>query len=285
MKWTPGRLHVERRRLLSERDKQREAAQEQVKSVIRSPKTSKKTLSDFPEVAKFFDEQFPELDLSDVSIYLTEPSVMNKCGFVEAGGLFCASMNCILLRRQISIEGGSKSRFDRVLDKAIRAVVDPEDVLVHEMLHAVSAKVRHGRQFIFGEEEFVYTNSTEFYIKRKGMSDDDIVDKNLLPFCLNDIMRDRKRLQEMFAEVRRTEAGFPSPDAIFKLRGEEWRRFMDKYAEIFVPRLVKMSQTMGHEMIRLYRQYGASLLHCNVAPQQNSGTSMRFRNLDMDDDW
>lgn len=227
----------------------------------------------------FFTRKFPNLDLSDITIYQTSSTTMNRAGFKEAGGLFVAHMKIILLRRNIEIEADRRGAFNRELDKAIKTKVATEDVLVHEMLHAVSAKARSGRQFSFGEEEFVYTNAVEFY-KAEGKSEEDIINQTLIPFCITDVLSDRKEMTEIFAKLR--SSGLPIPD-MFKVPKESYRNIMDTHAKKVVPMIVGRAREIGHEMIRLHNQYGSQQLHSNDAPTNT--TTIRFHSIDMDDDW
>jgi hypothetical protein len=275
-----GYLQQQRQRYLSELDKRKKETEEKVNRVIQSSTTEKIHLKEsFPEVAEFLSAKFPDLDLSDVAIYRASGRTMNRCGFESSGGLFVPHMNVILLRSEVTIEAGTENKFERAMDAAIRAEVQPRDVLVHELMHAVSAKTRSGKKFRFGEEEFVYTNCVEFYVQH-GMSDDDIVNRSILPFCINDVLADRKQMAAIFQEVRKQ---IPKLPDMFTLPPERYRSLMNQHAKPIVDLVVTKGREKGHEMIRLYRQYGASRLHANEAP--TGGVSMRIQSIDMDDDW
>ena len=274
-----GRLQLDRQQLLLEREIQLKETEEKVLLVTQNKQTKKQVLDDFSEVAEFFSSKFPNLDLSDILIYLASSSVMDKSGFKMAGGVFIAHMNTILLRDKVLIQGGKVTRFEKEMDRHIKAEVLSRDVLVHEMLHAVSYKTRSGRNFTFGEEEFVYTNCVEFY-KKTGLSEDEIVSKNFLPFCIMDVLSDSKEMIQVFNIIR--SQGINLPD-MTKLSSKSYRKLMNDNADKVVPLLVERAKEKGHQMIYLYNKYGSHQIHSNDAPKNDA--SMRFQGIDLDDDW
>jgi hypothetical protein len=280
-KWTrlAGHRHLARSKLLAKRQKVLRETEESVNKVINSPTTKKTFLKDYPEVEKYLSGLFPNIDLSAIPIYVARPNVMDRAGFKSAGGLHVSHMNVVLVRTDIEIKAGKRNRFERLMDREIQTSVERRDVVIHELLHAVSSRTRSGNSFSHGEEEFVYTNCVDFY-KQQGQNEDEIIAGSFLPFCINDVMSDREEMAAVFAELREIEANIPD---VSELTTQSYRRLMSRHAHHLVPIIVARAKNKGRAMIDLYNKYGRQSLHANTAPENS--TSLRMQSIDMDDDW
>lgn len=217
----------------------------QTQRVIRSTTTVKKSWNDYPAIQKYLTEKFPEVTISDISIYVASPRVMNQSQFFRgAAGCYIHHMRVILVHNTIHMMGGSTKGLFNLLLSTEKIETDVEDILVHEAIHAISAAVdRSGRRYKNDEEEFVYTNCIDFY-KKKGMSDADIVNKIYLPFCVSEVMQ--RDLKEICNPILHSSPKYDD-------------KFLDKHAKFIVPEVLKKARNMGFKMIELYNKWGRGI--------------------------
>lgn len=217
--------------------------------------TLKRTIKDFPSVSPYLKSKFPDIDISDVEIYLASPDVMDSVGWSFAGGLYIPHLCKIFVRKYFKRNKllGSFNSSVNQYQKSIQT----EDVLVHECLHAISHKAnRYSRKFQYPEEEFVYTNCVDFY-SAKGMSDEQIVRGVFLPFCINDVMKDDNEMSIIFAECKLDFDEFRRLRAKGDNRGVY--KILNSYSVILVPKIISKAEVMGFFMIDRYRMYGKNL--------------------------
>lgn len=244
--------------------------------------SQKKFLNDFVEVNNYISKKFPELDVSDIPIYLVSEEAMSANGFSGIGGFYVHHMRLIVVKNEITIGAGVvKRKIDAMLQKLTQAKIDIEDVIVHEMIHAVSGESnRSNRKFSFDEEEFVYTNSIDFY-KQKGMTPEDIVNKNFIPFCIQDIFSNRKEFDGILSKLEKDhKVNVPTLDDMTQ---EALNRFLGRHAEHIAPIIVERAREIGFHMINLYDQYGRGV--GAVKAPEAADSSIRFQTLDMNDEW
>ncbi len=132
-----------------------ESEKRQVLRIIKSKSTIKKTLFDYPLIMRYLQDKFPEIDITDISIYVTSPRVMSSCKFLKnCAGVYIPSIKTILMKNIVHMMGGStKGLFNKLLSKE-KIKTEVEDILVHEAMHAISAAAnRSGRRYRVDEEE------------------------------------------------------------------------------------------------------------------------------------
>lgn len=245
-------------------------------SVIDHRLTEEKQLIDFPAVKDFLESKFPNVDLSSIKLYLTPSRVLEKAGFKDIGGCYVRDKKIILVKNEINHHYKAKGEFQKVMRNACNMKADVEDVVVHEFIHAVSDLIgRSLSKYRHMEEEFVYTNCVDFY-HQKGMTDEDIVDNNFLPFCLQDIYESSKEMKSVFAQVNKT------IDDIREMSEGEYQRFLNKNAEVIIPLIKKRAQEKAHKMIELYHKYGAQMYKTSSTEIIEDESAMRFSLLDLD---
>ena len=160
---------------------------------------------------------------------------------------------------------------------ACKMKTDVEDVIIHELIHAVSHKLgRASKKFSHMEEEFVYTNCVDFY-KGKGMSEEDMVNNNFLPFCMQDVQSSQSDMAEVFACTN-----IPLNE-VKDLSEQEYTDFCDKHAEVIISSLKAKAKIRGHSMIDLYKKYGVEMYQTEQADPDEDTTSLRFSSLDLED--
>lgn len=259
-----------------ERARQRDMFRRRVQKIIDHPKTIQKKLRDFSAVHTYVVNRFPEVDLSDLEIYVSPAYVIQQNGWPQIGGCYVKETGTILVKNKIR-SSKKKGKFDKLMAEHCPTEVDVEDVVVHEVIHAVSHRInRASCKFKHMEEEFVYCNCIDFY-KQKKMTESEIVDSNLLPFCINDIYSSRSDFQAVFRE-----AGLLFEE-VEDLDNKEYQQYCNTHAEELVPVIKKKAQEKGHQMIALYGQYGDRMNMIGEAPDIEDPSAARFASLELDD--
>lgn len=244
--------------------------------VISHSLTKEKQLTDFPAVAKYLSSKFSDVDLSLIKLYVAPPRVIERAGWKDIGGCYVRGKKVILVKSDMSRHYKPKGKFQKMMRDVCNMKADVEDVIVHEFIHAISDIIgRSLSKYQHMEEEFVYTNCIDFYYEKK-MTDEDIVNNNFLPFCLQDIYESVKEMTSIFAEVNRT------VDDIRQMTEEEYGRFLNKNAEVLIPLIRSRAQEKAHKMIELYHKYGAQMHKTSSAEVVEDEIAMRFSSLDLD---
>jgi len=250
-----------------------------VKKIIDSAETTTKEISDFSEIDSYLQENFSKVDLSDISIYLSAARVMNRNGFEDAAGCYIDCFKSIFVKKRIKMCSAGKGRFYTEIYRLMDCTIDTEDVVMHELMHAISVKVRSGggARFVNNEEEFVYTNCVDFY-RRKGKSDEEIVKTSFLPFCLHDVMSDKKIIRALCKEAGST---IPNPKvysrSVYKRKIDS---IFNSHAKFLASRIVEKAKARSYKMIELHDRYGRHQLHTNVVPDFDP--ALRMDTIDMD---
>ena len=236
--------------------------------------TERKSIADFPAVKQYIDDRFPGVDISDIPIYLATASAMNKAGWENAGGCYIHHLRAIFIKKSSGYQRKSVGKFAQLM-KRYSARIDTEDVVVHEVLHAISgAANRYSRKFVHSEEEFVYTNCIDFY-RAKGMSDVDIIMNNFLPFCMSDVMNSKSEIKEVIDSSDWLEyERFAAADANTR------RNMLDIYAGDLVPVIVEKAKDKAQKMINLYEEYGRKMTFFSDGESDESLS--RFSGMDFD---
>lgn len=250
------------------------------------PETKKKTIKDYPKVYNYVNEKY-KIDISDVPIYYFQSSLIEKnkksCGLNNAAGFFVKFLNSIYIKSRIEKHKKTKSKsksktFNGQLE-TLSVSVEEEDVVVHECLHAVSAKLkRKMNQYKNSEEAFVYTGSVDFY-KEKGYTEEYIIDNIFLPFCVSDILQFRFKMvidklikeSSKFIMVR----DFYSPN-----RGEK-KMALDKHSSEIIPIIKKEAIEMGKQMILLHDKYK---FNGTIQPEKEEVKEKRFSQIDFSEE-
>ncbi len=265
------------RELSKQRKHQLEKLRRKAKTVIQNSQTIKLCIeTDFPKIDQYLRGKFPEVDISDVDVYTSPSQVFNRA-WKGMGGCYIDVLKTIFVKNKIGNKIGEKrNKFQKLMDECCKMSVDVEDVLVHELIHAISHKIgRASSKYRHMEEEFVYTNCIDFY-HDKGMTDDEIIDNNFLPFCVHDVYSSRSDLNEMFSRLS------SSLSDVQKMTNGEYKRFLSKHATVLVPAIVKRARERARHMIDLYNKYGVEMYRTAPVDPQEDKTSLRFSSLDLD---
>ncbi len=260
-------------------NRDRQELEEKLDRILRSKKTRQIYLSDYPLIQEYLNSRFPNIDVSAVKIYVSTPKVISAAGFPEIGGCYIRHLKLILLKNKMTIGSGDfDNKFDRLLNDSVSCSADVEDVLVHELLHAVSdAAGRSLSRYEKAEEEFVYSTSLDFLLS-KGMTEDDAINNNFIPFFLNSVMANRKVMSGIFVELKRARQSVSVVPTEEQFSSKRVKDFMSKYANFIVPRVIDSARQKAQEMIDRYREHGLK----SLASSDNFDRSMRFSSIDFE---
>lgn len=257
------------------RKRQLEDMRSKVLRITKHPLTLERYISDYPEISAYIDSKFHDVNVADVKIWVADPEVVDKEGFKDIGGCYIDTLKIIIVKNKIG-EKKVRGKFKKMVQKLCVMEVEVEDVIVHELIHAVSARInRASSRYRHMEEEFVYTNCIDFY-KQKGMTEEDIVNNNFLPFCLHDVYGSKENLIPVFVAVG------SSLVQVQNFSAKQYSVFLNKHAETIVPMIKEIAQKRAYHMIGLYHKYGAEMHLTNAIKPIEDPTSMRFSALDLD---
>jgi len=163
----------------------------------------------------FIWRNFPEEaeQVAELSVYSTRGSAIQYClNTSGAGGLFSMHTNDIFVS------------FDQPeYSELINILADRDEILCHEMLHAVS-RFRCGgsitRKDSTNEEDFAYGQMVP-YMREKGLSDKEIARKALMGYCMSRHIGEK----DYFAELGYDRKKMTSRDA-----ATAWSKVRRKFA-------------------------------------------------------
>jgi hypothetical protein len=255
----------------------KKATEDRVQKVIKGSVACQR-VTDYPKVYEYLHARFPKIDITDVPIYRASPEVFKKSRWSGVGGLFVPWMSLILVK-DVSLgqkdAPAARGAFEKELTK-FQLNATTEDVVVHECLHAISHRAgRSCSKYRHLEEEFVYTNCIDFY-KQSGMTTQDIIEKNFLPFCMQDVMENRKDMLEVLKLL--FDSGVPFVD-YFGLSRSERRKFDNTHATYIVARVVEKAVEKGKYMVDCYNRYGQGV---SLPTGNLTDKSLRFSSINMD---
>jgi len=255
--------------------------EKRVNRIKSSVETTEKRIDDFPEIHAYLQKHFPKINLGDIPIYMTSPRVMDRNGFEDAGGCYINYFKAIFVKNRIRVKDSGGGRFAAALYKKTSCAIDPEDVVMHELMHALSARVRSGAgaRFRNNEEEFVYTNCVDFY-RSKGRSDEEIIKTSFLPFCIQDAMSDKDVMLGFWSQLG---IEFPVRKDYTKVDYEKKvQRLFDNNASFMATAIFDAAMERSFKMIDLHNKYGRQQIHTNTSPDFDP--ELRMDTIDMDCD-
>ena len=159
-----------------------ETIKENLEKIKNHPDTVVIKYPQYKEAFDYVDKKFPEEDVKSVTVYHCNQRFLAKLGYEGVGGFFEKVMKTIVLS---SLDYSKSKKY------SIKAKMEVDEVLVHELLHYVYDCDGFGKSSYRVDEEFAYGNSIG-YLRSKGMSDEEIVNNNFLPFFVS--IADRKKI-------------------------------------------------------------------------------------------
>lgn len=231
-------------------------------SIVISGETPKH-ISDFKDIHEYLSRKFDSVDVTDIKIYIAPSSRFAKANWSEVGGLYIPHLLTVLVKDRITIKSTVDNSIFANKMLGIQAKVEMDDVLVHEMIHAVSHKGNRSSQAYRNMEEiFVYTNCIEYYLS-KGMTEHDIVKNVILPFCVEDVVTNNPDMNKIMQNLHKTGVKLINlSDAPMPVRQD----FFDEHADFIVEEIRRMATEKGNFMIETYKKYGQGLSLIPSAP-------------------
>ncbi|HUS50716.1 MAG TPA: hypothetical protein VMZ91_11160 [Candidatus Paceibacterota bacterium] len=162
---------------ISSTKKQLELLRKNIDKIRNNVNTKKINYPTFKECYEYVDNLFPRANVKRVTLYKPSPLLMQKLGFGHAGGFYDRISKIVVFTRSRS-PVGPRDKY------AIKAKLNQDEVIVHELCHY--SYFEEGKSSVSQElnEEFAYGWSIG-YLRQKGYSDEDIVEKNFLPYLYN----------------------------------------------------------------------------------------------------
>jgi len=188
----------------------------------------------------FVDKRFPESNVKSVTIYVSDHSYLERLGYRGIGGFFSRVMKVIVIPDSLEFK---KSRSYKKTWGTIRAKIEFDEVVAHELLHYVS-DTKGASSSPQVEEEFAYGNSYP-YLKAKGYSDKEIIKNNFLPYLISAVDKRTISIRVL------NENGYSIKDFAIK-SPESQKRIMNKLDEEIFRRCKSAAEDMGLEIIRLH---------------------------------
>ena len=91
-----------------------------IDKMVKSVKTVKKSAADWPDVLKYVQKRFPNVDITGVPIYVTAPSIMNKYGYGFANGFYSSDLDLIFVKSKVTVGcSEAKTTFAKTVNKHI----------------------------------------------------------------------------------------------------------------------------------------------------------------------
>lgn len=232
-----------------------QSMERRAEAIKKSSGTEQVSLDRFSEAHSFICETFPGVDFSSVKIYLASPEVFKKNQFGTCHGLYLPSLRTIFVQRMEERKADARAMLlQKKLDQLVGNTITTEEILVHELCHAASHITgRACRMYSHAEEEFAYCTSAIFY-KKKGLSDEEIVDQHFLVFCFNDLLGSMTEMQAACAAIDQESDFLDAADDV-----KAYRAFLKKHTERLFPVLLERARERASSMIQMYNRYGFCL--------------------------
>ncbi len=268
------RHYLINREISKARKRELEKYRKKIDRIAAHDLTFENKIEDFSEIQKYLASRFSQIDISDIKIYVADPEVVNKEGWKHAGGCYIDVLKVILVKNKIE-NPTVRGKFNKMMQESSFMEVEVEDVVIHELIHAISHRMnRASSRFSHMEEEFVYTNCLDFY-KQKGMTEDDIVNNNFLPFCVQDVYS--SEMSDVWKSINKTSSEIREISADQR----KYTALLNRHAEIIVPLIIKKAKEKAYRMIEMYHKYGSEMYQTSDEVIKDS-SSLRFSNLDLD---
>jgi hypothetical protein len=222
-------------------------------------------LIEYPQYSKAYDyvsELFPYVNVRSAKIFAAKRSVLDRLGYKGVGGFYNKADEVIVIPDDLKIipkDGDS-------MWSTIVADVEIDEVIVHELLHYVSGCRRFGYS-MQAEEEFAYGNSVK-YMKGKGKTDDEIIEKVFLPYLIQ-VVDKKSILSEALMKEKLIDAF-----NIATLKQKE--KIIKKIEKTLFDFTVKKAKNMGQSIIRVY-----CLENKKDASSECNNARRRFSNIDL----
>lgn len=235
-------------------------SKKQVDYIKKSQHTFKKSITEYKKPFEFIKNEYPFVNILDVEVYETRKNILDQVGIKYAAGIFFPYSKTVVLVRQKDLNSTAfssekLSSFEKLLsDHTFNNALQIDDVAVHEFLHAVSQKCRPIlSNYASQEEQFVYTNSVK-YFRQQGLSDKDIILKQFLPNCINDILSSGESIKNIVNSII---------DKHPKYKSFSYHDMIEEIPKTLVDCVVNKAIENAENMIDDYDKHGIKVLTDN----------------------
>ena len=190
----------------------------------------------------FVKNRYPDADLSGINVYCLDVDKMNTIDiFRGCGGCYIPALQSIVIKVGKDTTTSNQSPLYAALAK-YNASATEDDILVHELFHAVSHALNRGtRKFSHLEEEFVYKSTIE-WLESIGYTKEEIIEKNFLPFVLQDVLRNN--LNEIILDIASNHIDCDK----FEMSGIK-KYVMEFHLQELVDEIVTRARSIGRKMV------------------------------------
>tara|TARA_Y100000310_G_scaffold57488_2_gene52709 strand:+ start:40104 stop:40901 length:798 start_codon:yes stop_codon:yes gene_type:complete len=231
--------HIEaRRKYREEQKKEIKATNEKVDKIKEHWSTILINYPEHQEAFDYVDELFPHCDVKNVTVYKANRDFLAKLGFKGVGG-FCHKKT-----KSVVLSSHSREPIVRRSRYQVFAIIEPDEVIVHELIHYCYFFEKNTGRSLHLNEEFAYGYSIG-YLRSKGFSDEDIIKKNFLPY-LYKTAEDRIAVDIILKKEKMPAKNWHSLSNPLK------EMLYKKYLSDIYDRAIKASYKRGHKIIDIY---------------------------------
>ena len=225
------------------------------------------TYNDYKEAYDYVDNLFPESNVKEITVYKAPSTLMYKYGFGGAGGFYNKTYKVIIFSGKKKTP--KKSYSDRF---SVSAKLNPDEVIVHELLHYCYFEEGKSSGSTALQEEFAYGWSIG-YLRDKGYTDEEIIRDNFMPFLYGNVQND--------AVINIFRNNGIDPNEYNDFHANKQQRIMKKYRKEIYNRCIKEATEIGQQLINLYSK---KLETGPISNSTKNHVSPGFTFLDLDDD-
>jgi hypothetical protein len=202
----------------------------------------------YPELKEafdFVDSVFPKSNVKEVKVLVCDRKFLEDLGYKGIGGFFERVMKTVVIPDNLNFSSNKKT--DKKTDIKICAKLTTDEVLVHELFHYVSDTFNKKISSIEMEEEFAYGNSIA-YLKKKGYSEEQIINDKFMPFLYNSIDKNKivkKVLIDKDYDIKE-----------FSTKSTKYQKdIINKYKKQIIEETKKEAFKKGQEIIEIYKPF------------------------------
>jgi len=203
--------------------------------------------NDLINAYKYVKSKYPGLNFSKIVALSVPWKLMSDYADLDkCGGCYIPARKAIFIKKGRPPKECQNKLFQNFAKYSIDCSDD--DIFVHELFHAASHLMqRSTRKFIHMEEEFVYTNTIDWF-RDKGFSKEDIVNKNFLPFAMQDVLKEG--VNDIIIKIAKDKNISVSQEQLSDCKFKE--NFAETHIKQFMKSVINRSREKALTIIRLF---------------------------------
>lgn len=237
-------------------------SQEHISQIKNHKNTRLVVYPTYEKAYNYVSELFTSVNVKSAKIFIAKRSVLDKLGYKGVGGFYSKADEVIVIPDDLKIIPKDEDS----IWATIVADVEIDEVIVHELLHYVSGCCRFGYP-MQAEEEFAYGNSVK-YLKDKGKTDDEIVEKVFLPYLMQ-VVDKKSILSEALIKEKLL-------DAFNIATPKQKEEIIKKMEKTLFDLTMKKAKNIGQSIINVYCPENKK-----DASSQCNNARRRFSNIDI----